>query len=199
MDSFSPVSEGNITFNCVVQTALIQDTFYELQRVVLPLMLSDIISWFLFQVSVPLTDGLDPILMITDDATVAAWHNQGLPNDRMSIENAAILTTSERWPLMIDPQQQGIKWIRNRLGSELKVVQLGQKGWGSPDNCLLTIKVSCFNTPVRSNHKVPYLLLIVFSVQQLSGCYWKSCLLWWNRPDRKSARKYRPSPGAFVG
>ncbi|KAI3360460.1 hypothetical protein L3Q82_002355 [Scortum barcoo] len=81
------------------------------------------------KVSVPLTDGLDPILMLTDDATVAAWHNQGLPNDRMSTENAAILTTSERWPLIIDPQQQGIKWIRNRLGSELRVVQLGQKGY----------------------------------------------------------------------
>uniref|UniRef100_A0A3B4YI13 Dynein axonemal heavy chain 11 n=1 Tax=Seriola lalandi dorsalis TaxID=1841481 RepID=A0A3B4YI13_SERLL len=81
------------------------------------------------KVSAPLTDGLDPILMLTDDATVAAWHNQGLPNDRMSTENAAILTTSERWPLIIDPQQQGIKWIRNRLGSEQRVVQLGQKGY----------------------------------------------------------------------
>uniref|UniRef100_A0A671UN02 Dynein axonemal heavy chain 11 n=1 Tax=Sparus aurata TaxID=8175 RepID=A0A671UN02_SPAAU len=81
------------------------------------------------KVCVPLTDGLDPILMLTDDATVAAWHNQGLPNDRMSTENAAILTTSERWPLIIDPQQQGIKWIRNKLGPELRVVQLGQKGY----------------------------------------------------------------------
>ncbi|KAM6995333.1 dynein axonemal heavy chain 11 [Tautogolabrus adspersus] len=81
------------------------------------------------KVSVPLTDGLDPILMLTDDATVAAWHNQGLPNDRMSTENAAILTTSEHWPLIIDPQQQGVKWIRNWLGAELRVVQLGQKGY----------------------------------------------------------------------
>nr|XP_046254731.1 dynein axonemal heavy chain 11 isoform X1 [Scatophagus argus] len=81
------------------------------------------------QVSVPLTDGLDPVLMLTDDATVAAWHNQGLPNDRMSIENAVILTTSERWPLIVDPQQQGIKWIRNQLGPELRVVQLGQGGY----------------------------------------------------------------------
>ncbi|XP_071325394.1 dynein axonemal heavy chain 11 isoform X2 [Trachinotus anak] len=90
-------------------------------------------SWIPFlrsqKVSAPLTDGLDPILMLTDDATVAAWHNQGLPNDRMSTENAAILTTSERWPLIIDPQQQGIKWIRNQLGSELRVVQLRQKGY----------------------------------------------------------------------
>ncbi|XP_061675536.1 dynein axonemal heavy chain 11 isoform X2 [Syngnathoides biaculeatus] len=81
------------------------------------------------KVSVPLADGLDPILMLTDDATVAAWHNQGLPNDRMSTENAAILTTSERWPLMVDPQQQGIKWIRSQQSSKLKVVQQGQKGF----------------------------------------------------------------------
>ncbi|XP_068613056.1 dynein axonemal heavy chain 11 [Brachionichthys hirsutus] len=90
-------------------------------------------SWIPFlqsqKVSVPLTDGLDPVLMLADDATVAAWHNQGLPNDRMSIENAVILTTSERWPLIVDPQQQGIKWIRNLLGSELRVVQLGHEGY----------------------------------------------------------------------
>lgn len=68
---------------------------------------------FLFQVLVPLTDGLDPVLMPTDDATVAAWCNQGLPNNWKSIANATILTTGERWPLVRDPQQQGIKWIRN--------------------------------------------------------------------------------------
>ncbi|XP_037532275.1 dynein heavy chain 11, axonemal [Nematolebias whitei] len=81
------------------------------------------------KVSVPLTDGLDPVIMLTDDATVAAWQNQGLPNDRMSTENAAILTTSERWPLIIDPQQQGIKWIRKLLGPELRVVRLEQKSY----------------------------------------------------------------------
>ncbi|KAM4600952.1 dynein axonemal heavy chain 11 [Polymixia lowei] len=81
------------------------------------------------KISVPLTDGLDPVLVLTDDAAVAAWHNRGLPNDRMSTENAAILTTSERWPLIVDPQQQGIKWIRNQYGSELRAVQFGQKGY----------------------------------------------------------------------
>jgi dynein heavy chain len=39
----------------------------------------------------------------------------------MSAENATVLTNSERWPLMIDPQLQGIKWIKNKYGSELKV------------------------------------------------------------------------------
>ena len=54
------------------------------------------------------------IAMLTDDATTATWNNEGLPSDRMSTENAAILTHCERWPLLIDPQQQGIKWIKNK-------------------------------------------------------------------------------------
>ena len=47
----------------------------------------------------------------------------------MSIENATILTNAERWPLMIDPQLQGIKWIKTREGENLKVVRLGAKGY----------------------------------------------------------------------
>ncbi|XP_062957128.1 dynein axonemal heavy chain 11 [Cynocephalus volans] len=81
------------------------------------------------KVSIPITEGLDLISMLTDDATIAAWNNEGLPSDRMSTENAAILTHCERWPLMIDPQQQGIKWIKNKYGTDLKVTHLGQKGF----------------------------------------------------------------------
>ena len=55
---------------------------------------------------IPLTEGLDPISMLTDDAQVASWSNEGLPADRMSKENATILCNCERWPLMVDPQLQ---------------------------------------------------------------------------------------------
>ncbi len=34
-----------------------------------------------------------------------------------------------RWPLMIDPQLQGIKWIKTREGDQLQIVRLGQKGY----------------------------------------------------------------------
>nr|XP_020748715.1 dynein heavy chain 11, axonemal isoform X1 [Odocoileus virginianus texanus] len=81
------------------------------------------------KVSIPITEGLDVISMLTDDATTATWNNEGLPSDRMSTENAAILMHCERWPLMIDPQQQGIKWIKNKYGTDLKVTHLGQKGF----------------------------------------------------------------------
>lgn len=30
---------------------------------------------------------------------------------------------------MIDPQLQGLKWIKTREGDELKVVRLGSKGY----------------------------------------------------------------------
>uniref|UniRef100_A0A8C4HJQ5 Dynein, axonemal, heavy polypeptide 9 like n=1 Tax=Dicentrarchus labrax TaxID=13489 RepID=A0A8C4HJQ5_DICLA len=78
---------------------------------------------------IPMTEGLDPVLMLTDDAMVAQWNNEGLPGDKMSTQNATILTNCERWPLLIDPQLQGIKWIKSRFGSNLKVVSLGQRGY----------------------------------------------------------------------
>ncbi|WAR03796.1 DYHC-like protein [Mya arenaria] len=78
---------------------------------------------------IPVSEGLDPLSMLTDDATIASWNNEGLPSDRMSTENATILTNCERWPLMIDPQLQGSKWIKTRYGEDLKIVHLDKKGY----------------------------------------------------------------------
>ncbi len=78
---------------------------------------------------IPMTEGLDVLTLLTDSATIAVWSNENLPMDRISIENAMILTNAERWPLMIDPQLQGVKWIKTREGEGLKVVRLGQKGY----------------------------------------------------------------------
>ena len=47
----------------------------------------------------------------------------------MSTENATILTSSDRWPLMVDPQLQGLKWIKQKYGEQLRVIRLGQKGY----------------------------------------------------------------------
>ncbi|KAI4566906.1 hypothetical protein MJG53_015583 [Ovis ammon polii x Ovis aries] len=81
------------------------------------------------KVPVPITKGLDPLTLLTDDADVASWNNQGLPSDRMSTENATILCNTERWPLIVDAQLQGIKWIKNKYSSELKAIRLGQKSY----------------------------------------------------------------------
>ncbi|KAK3590847.1 hypothetical protein CHS0354_024585 [Potamilus streckersoni] len=78
---------------------------------------------------IPVSEGLDPLTLLTDDATIASWNNENLPSDRMSAENATILTNCERWPLMIDPQLQGVKWIKTRYGANLKVIRLGAKSY----------------------------------------------------------------------
>ncbi|XP_025202252.1 dynein beta chain, ciliary-like, partial [Melanaphis sacchari] len=76
-----------------------------------------------------ITENLDPLSLLTDDAQIAAWNNEGLPNDRMSSENATILMNSVRWPLMVDPQLQGIKWIKTKYGRNLKITRLNYKNY----------------------------------------------------------------------
>ncbi|CAH2045643.1 unnamed protein product, partial [Iphiclides podalirius] len=78
---------------------------------------------------IEMTENLEPLSMLTDDAQVACWNNEGLPTDSMSSENATILTNSARWPLMIDPQLQGIKWIKSRYGDALVVIRLTQRNY----------------------------------------------------------------------
>ncbi|XP_014887254.1 dynein axonemal heavy chain 9 isoform X4 [Poecilia latipinna] len=81
------------------------------------------------KVPIPVTADLVPLTMLTDDADIAAWQNEGLPADGMSTENATILTSCQRWPLMVDPQLQGIKWIKNRYGDQLRVIRFEQRGY----------------------------------------------------------------------
>ena len=51
-----------------------------------------------------------------------------LPDDRVNIENGSIISVCKRWPLIIDPQMQGIKWIRNKeAANNLQVFQLSNK------------------------------------------------------------------------
>jgi len=77
---------------------------------------------------VPMSEANDPLKMLTTEAQVATWNNELLPADRVSVENGAIVANCARWPLMIDPQLQGITWIKkHEEQAQIKVVRLGQK------------------------------------------------------------------------
>merc|ERR1711871_32633 len=74
---------------------------------------------------IPMTAGVQPIDVLTNEAEKAQWGNENLPSDPVSIENGAIICNSARWPLMIDPQLQGITWITEKESQKnLRIVQL---------------------------------------------------------------------------
>ena len=56
--------------------------------------------------------------ILGEDVTIRQWAVAGLPSDNLSIENGIIMFKSRRWPLMIDPQTQANKFIKN-LGKTL--------------------------------------------------------------------------------
>ena len=66
------------------------------------------------------------VSLIASEADVAGWNTEGLPRDLVSTENGAIVTSSKRWPLIIDPQLQGVAWIKSRESGRLQVQRLGQ-------------------------------------------------------------------------
>ena len=53
-----------------------------------------------------------PLLSI-DQVQIRQWQIAGLPKDYFSVDNGVIVTNARRWALMIDPQGQAAKWIKN--------------------------------------------------------------------------------------
>jgi len=61
---------------------------------------------------------------MVSESSIRSWILMGLPNDHHSIENAVIITeNSKSYPLLIDPQQIGIRWLRSYIGERLMVLR----------------------------------------------------------------------------
>lgn len=62
---------------------------------------------------------------LADPYDIRMWNSFGLPRDTVSTENAILVTQASRWALMIDPQEQANRWIRNmEAANDLRVVKL---------------------------------------------------------------------------
>jgi dynein heavy chain len=67
--------------------------------------------------------------VLADPVAVRHWGICGLPLDSLSVENAIFVTRSRRWSLMMDPQGQANRWIKNlQKENKLKVTKMTEAG-----------------------------------------------------------------------
>ena len=64
--------------------------------------------------NVPVSMDLDVISFSVNQSTIADWNMEGLPTDPLSIQNGILITQASRYPLLVDPQGQALKWIKSR-------------------------------------------------------------------------------------
>ena len=62
---------------------------------------------------IPFTDKLVIEEFLVDETTKNEWLMSKLPSDTLSLQNAILVTTSSRYPLLIDPQDQAKSWLLN--------------------------------------------------------------------------------------
>ncbi|XP_010215324.1 PREDICTED: dynein heavy chain 12, axonemal [Tinamus guttatus] len=63
--------------------------------------------------NIPCSENFSLSNTLGDPIKIRAWNIAGLPTDMFSVDNGVIVDNSRRWPLMIDPQGQANKWIKN--------------------------------------------------------------------------------------
>ncbi|XP_075968107.1 dynein axonemal heavy chain 2 [Anarhichas minor] len=73
--------------------------------------------------AIPCTPGFSFAVFLSTPTVVRDWNIQGLPSNAFSTDNGVIVTRGNRWPLMVDPQGQSMKWIKNmEMKRGLKVI-----------------------------------------------------------------------------
>ncbi|CAF0752073.1 unnamed protein product [Brachionus calyciflorus] len=88
--------------------------------------------------SIPISENTNIIQVLSHPFMVRQWNTDGLPRDDFSTENAILVTKGRRWPLMIDPQEQANRWIRNKeRENSLKIIKLSDSSFlRTLENCV---------------------------------------------------------------
>ncbi|KAK9511585.1 hypothetical protein O3M35_000215 [Rhynocoris fuscipes] len=101
---------------------------------------SQITSWVkqIIDCKVVCTPDFSLVAILGEPVEIRAWNIFGLPSDAFSIENAIIVRNSRRYPLLIDPQGQANKWIKNmEKENKLSVVRMTQSDYVRVlENCI---------------------------------------------------------------
>ncbi|VEN46856.1 unnamed protein product [Callosobruchus maculatus] len=73
------------------------------------------------------TEDFQLTAILGEAVVIRAWNIFGLPTDNFSIDNGIIISNARRYALMIDPQGQANKWIKNmERSNNLAIIRLNQ-------------------------------------------------------------------------
>ena len=65
------------------------------------------------ELKIPCTEVFSLVKIMGDPVQIRQWNVEALPTDDLSVQNGILVTRAKRWPLMIDPQEQANKWVKN--------------------------------------------------------------------------------------
>ncbi|PKU44662.1 hypothetical protein llap_5027 [Limosa lapponica baueri] len=87
---------------------------------------------------IPCSDDFSLTNTLGEPVEIRAWNIAGLPSDMFSVDNGIIISNARRWPLMIDPQGQANKWIKNmEKANNLHIVKLSDPQFVTTlENCI---------------------------------------------------------------
>ena len=96
------------------------------------------------ELKIPCSDNVSLSKTLGDPIKIRQWNINGLPTDAFSEDNGIITSVARRWPLMIDPQGQANKWIKNmEKANNLHIIKLTDADFvRTLENCIQ------FGTPV---------------------------------------------------
>ena len=77
------------------------------------------------ELKIPCAEDFSIEKVLATPVLIQEWNIAGLPSDSVSVVNGIIASTSQRWPLLIDPQMQGFNWIKNmEKVNDLKIMKM---------------------------------------------------------------------------
>ncbi|KAL0279081.1 UNVERIFIED_CONTAM: hypothetical protein PYX00_000712 [Menopon gallinae] len=96
------------------------------------------------ELGIPCSENFTLIETLGEPVLIRHWNICGLPVDQFSVNNGIIVKNAFRWPLMIDPQGQANKWVKNlEKENRLQVIKL------TDSNYLRAVELAIqYGTPV---------------------------------------------------
>ncbi|XP_012251165.2 dynein axonemal heavy chain 7-like isoform X2 [Athalia rosae] len=94
-----------------------------------PFRVSQIKQWvkLCMELKVKCTEDFQLRETLGNPVLIRSWNIFGLPSDSFSVDNGIIVTNACRWPLMIDPQGQANKWVKNmEKANNMSIIRLTQ-------------------------------------------------------------------------